>query len=90
MRDWVNEIRMEVIYTRGNYEGKELILQMSEPLKDLMIELATITTSFEKSDVGGDREHPEFFDCKVVVSDKISTYRIFAECISGDKNKKNY
>jgi hypothetical protein len=84
MRNWLDEIKMNVQSTRMNYGEKSIIIQVSEPLMDLLINLVMTTTIIKDDDVQGNMDLPQFFGCHTVVSKEISTYRIFVECIDGN------
>ena len=85
MRNWLKEIELKVLETRMNYHGKALIIQMSEPLFDLCMELIRTTTLMVDDNVGGTKDCPKFYGCTVITSKEISTYRIFVECVDGSK-----
>jgi hypothetical protein len=79
-RNWISEIYGHVEKARALHEDKDIIIQMSEPLKDLIICQST-TQVYEEVDEGTGLQDGRMFlfGCQVAVTNQITTYRIFVE-----------
>ena len=82
MRNWLKEIELKVLEAKMIYHGKAVIIQMSEPLLDLCMELIRTTTLMVDDNIGGTMDCPKFYGCSVIVSKEIGTYRIFVESVN--------
>jgi hypothetical protein len=80
-RNWIHNIYTCVLETRNNYQGKKIIIQVSEPLQDLIVCQSMTEDHKElKEDSRVENGEMYLFGCQVVVTNQIPTYRIFVEC----------
>ena len=80
-RDWIGNIYKSITETSMIYEGKSIIIEMSEPLRDLIINQLSTETHMSISENSCFMNDDKIYlnGCLVVVSNQIPTYRIFVE-----------
>lgn len=80
-RNWIKNIKLSIAETRSLHVGKAIIIETSEPLRDLLLDqiMFISETEAERGDylINGDEIY--LFGCRLIVSNQIPTYRIFVE-----------
>jgi hypothetical protein len=80
-RNWIKNIKLCIAETRALYVGKVVIVEVSEPLRDLLLDQMMFMSDAEaeRGDYLIDGDETYLFGCRLVVSNQIPTYRIFVE-----------
>ena len=79
-RNWLDNIKFDVDEAMAKHMTQVVVIQMSEPLRDLIVTQLIREVHVELEDQSGMRDGVmRLWNCEVMVTNTIPTYRIFVE-----------